>query len=74
MGLGDMLGKAAGMMGGDMDIMAKLEELGVDPAMIENLDVDAAKSFLEEKGLDLSMLDNLGIDVEGLIAKLKGEA
>ncbi len=74
MGLGDMMGKVAGMMGGEMDIMAKLDELGIDASMIENLDIDAAKAFLEEKGLDLSMLETLGIDLDEVVAKLKGDA
>ncbi|MGJ8621507.1 MAG: hypothetical protein ACSHW1_01945 [Yoonia sp.] len=74
MGLGDMLGKAAGMMGGDFDIAAKLEEAGIDPAMLENLDLDAAKAFIAEKGIDLSMLDNLGIDLDEVLAKFKGDA
>lgn len=74
MGLGDMLGKAAGMMGGDFDIAAKMEELGIDPAMLENLDLDQAKAFIEEKGIDLSMLDGLGIDLDEMLAKLTGRA
>ena len=75
MGLGDMMGKAAGLMsGGDFDIGAKMEELGIDPSMLENLDIDAAKAFIEEKGFDLSMLDSLGIDLDEVIAKFKGEA
>jgi hypothetical protein len=74
MGLGDMLGKAAGLMGNDFDIAAKMQELGVDASMLENLDVDAAKAFIEEKGFDLSMLDSLGIDINDVIAKLKGDA
>ena len=74
MGLGDMMGKAAGLMGGDFDLAAKLEEFGVDPAMLADLDLAAAKSFLEEKGVDLSMLDSLGIDLDDVIAKFKGEA
>ncbi len=75
MGLGDMMGKAAGLMGGnDFDIAAKMEELGIDPSMLENLDIDAAKAFIEEKGFDLSMLETLGIDLDDMIAKFKGEA
>lgn len=76
MGLGDMLGKVTGMMGGagGFDFAAKLEELGVDPSMLENLDIEAAKTFIEEKGFDMSMLDSLGLDVDELIAKFKGEA
>ncbi|MEO0905236.1 MAG: hypothetical protein AAFX89_10790, partial [Pseudomonadota bacterium] len=61
-------------LGGDFDFAAKLGELGIDASMLENLDLDAAKSFIEEKGFDLSMLDNLGIDLDEMIAKFKGEA
>jgi len=74
MALGDMFGKVAGLMGDDFDFAAKLEELGVAPAMLENLDIEAAKTFIEEKGFDLSMLDSLGLDIDELIAKFKGEA
>lgn len=73
-----MIGKVAGMMGGgaggDFDFGAKLEELGVDASMLENLDADAAKTFIEEKGFDLSMLDSLGIDIDEMIAKFTGKA
>ncbi len=73
MGLGDMLGKAAGgLAGGDFDFGAKLGELGVDASMLEGLDIGAAKSFIEEKGFDLSMLDSLGLNVEDLLAKFMG--
>ena len=75
MGLGDMMGKAAGALGGgDFDFAGKMGELGVDPSMLEGMDVSAAKSFIEEKGFDLSMLDSLGWNVEDLIAKFKGGA
>lgn len=76
MGLGDMMGKAAGMLGGggDFDFGAKLEELGVDASMLEGLDIEKAKAFIEEKGFDLSMLDSLGLDVDELIAKFTGGA
>ena len=46
MGLGDMMGKAAGMVGGDFDIGEKLGEVGVDASMVEGLDLEAAKSFI----------------------------
>lgn len=73
MGLGDMLGKAAGELGGgNFDIGEKLGELGVDASMLEGLDMDAAKSFIAEKGFDLSMLDSLGLNVEDLLAKFMG--
>ena len=74
MGLGDMLGKAAGMMGDDFDFAGKMDELGIDPAMLANLDLDAAKAFIEERGFDLSILDTLGIDLDEMIAKFKGDA
>jgi len=74
MALGDMFGKVAGLMGDDFDFAAKLEELGVAPSMLENLDIEAAKTFIAEKGFDLSMLDNLGLDIDELIAKFKGGA
>ncbi|MEM8536240.1 MAG: hypothetical protein AAGF56_00105 [Pseudomonadota bacterium] len=74
MGLGDMMGKAAGLMGDNFDFAAKLEEIVVDASMLENLDIEAAKAFIEEKGFDLSMLDSLGLDIDELIAKFKGEA
>ena len=78
MGLGDMMGKVTGLMGGAGsdagDLGAKMEELGSDPAMLENLDVEGVKAMIEEKGFDLSMLDGLGIDLDEMIAKFKGEA
>ena len=75
MGLGDMMGKAMGALGGgDIDIAAKLEEMGVDASMLEGLDLEAAKSFIEEKGIDLSMLENLGIDLDEVLAKLTGKS
>jgi len=75
MGLGDMIGKVTGMMGGgDFDFGAKMTELGIDPAMLENLDIDGVKTMIEEKGFDLSMLDSLGIDLDEVIAKFKGQA
>ena len=73
MGLGDMIGKATGALGGgDFDIGEKLGELGVDPSMLEGMDIGAAKSFIEEKGFDLSMLDSLGLNIEDLLAKFMG--
>ncbi|WP_371157599.1 hypothetical protein [Jannaschia sp. 2305UL9-9] len=74
MGLGDMMGKAASALGsGNFDISEKMTELGIDPAMLEGLDIDAAKTFLEEKGIDFSMLDSLGIDLNEILAKLTGK-
>lgn len=73
MGIGDMIGQAAGALGGgDFDIGAKLEEFGVDASMLEGLDIEAAKSFIEEKGFDLSMLDSLGLNLDDLLAKFMG--
>lgn len=73
MGLGDMMGKAAGALGGgDFDFGSKMGELGIDASMLEGLDISAAKSLIEEKGFDLSMLDSLGLNVEDLLAKFMG--
>jgi len=75
MGLGDMIGKAAGAIGGgggDFDFASKLSEVGVDASMLEGMDIGAAKSFIEEKGFDLSMLDSLGLNVDDLLAKFMG--
>ncbi len=73
MGIGDMLGKAAGALGGgDFDIMAKLGELGIDPSALAGMDLESAKGMLAEKGLDLSMLEGLGINPDEMIAKLTG--
>lgn len=72
MGLGDLMGKAAGMLGGTDDIMAKLQEFGIDPAELANLDAEAITGMLEEKGIDLSMLETFGISLDDIIAKIKG--
>jgi hypothetical protein len=75
MGLGDMMGKAAGMLGGDggdFDIGAKLGEMGVDASMLEGMDIESAKGFIADKGFDLSMLDSLGLNVDDLLAKFMG--
>ena len=73
MGLGDMMGKAAGALGdGEMNIGEKLGELGVDASMLEGMDMEAAKSFVADKGLDLSMLEGMGLNVEDLLAKFMG--
>lgn len=73
MGIGDMLGKAAGALGGGDDIMGKLGEMGIDPAALAGLDAEAAKAMLAEKGIDLSMLEGLGLSVDDILAKVKGE-
>ncbi|MEM8978890.1 MAG: hypothetical protein AAGD04_05360 [Pseudomonadota bacterium] len=73
MGLGDMLGKAAGALGeGEFDIAEKMGELGIDPSMLSGLDLEAVKAMAAEKGLDLSMLEGLGIDIDDLLAKFMG--
>ena len=73
MGLGDMLGKAAGALGGgDFDLGEKLSEFGIDPSMLEGLSLDDAKGILAEKGIDLSALEGLGIDLDEIIAKFTG--
>jgi len=72
MGIGDMLGKAAGALGGSDMITEKLAEFGIDPSMLEGLDVAGVTGMLEEKGIDLSMLEGLGISVEDIIAKITG--
>jgi hypothetical protein len=71
MGLGDMLGKAAGALGGTDDIMAKISESGIDLSALSELDADGVTSMLAEKGIDLSMLEGLGISVEDVIEKVK---
>lgn len=72
MGLGDMLGKAAGALGGGGDIMGMLSEKGIDASMIEGMDADGVKAMLADKGIDLSMLEGLGLSVDDVIAKIKG--
>lgn len=67
-----MLGGLAGNLGGLDEIMAKLEEFGIDASVIEGLDLDGITAMIEEKGIDLSMLEGLGISVEDIVAKLKG--
>ncbi|MGR3512160.1 MAG: hypothetical protein ACU0GG_05305 [Paracoccaceae bacterium] len=74
MGIGDLVGKAAGALGGDFDFEGKMGELGIDPSMVEGLDLDSAKSLIEEKGFDLSILDSLGLNLEELLAKFTGGA
>jgi len=68
------MGKAAGMVGGgeDMDLGAKMGELGVDPSSLKGMGIEKAKEFLAEKGLDLSALEGMGLDVDALIAKFTG--
>jgi|GEM_PF-1274482 len=73
MGLGDMMGKAAGALdGGDMDLGAKMAEMGVDPESLKGMGLDKAKEMLAEKGLDLSALEGMGLDIDAMIAKFTG--
>lgn len=73
MGIGDMIGGAAGALGGgDFNIAEKMGELGIDASMLEGMDLEAAKSFVADKGFDLSMLDSLGLDVNDLLGKFMG--
>lgn len=76
MGLGDLMGKAASMLGGggaEFDLGEKLGEVGVDASMLEGLDIEKAKEFIADKGFDLSMLDSLGLDIDDLLAKFIGK-
>ncbi|MDO6728329.1 MAG: hypothetical protein ACRBBO_04365 [Cognatishimia sp.] len=71
MGLGDMLGKAVGAMGGVDEIVSKISDSGVDLSSLVNLDAEAVTSLLAEKGIDLSMLEGFGLSVEDVIEKIK---
>ena len=71
MGLGDMLGKAAGALGGTDEIVSKISDSGIDLSSLANMDADAVTSMLESKGIDLSMLEGLGLSVEDVIEKIK---
>lgn len=71
MGLGDMLGKAVGAMGGVDEIVAKISDSGVDLSSLVNLDAEAVTSLLDENGIDLSMLEKFGLSVEDVIEKIK---
>ena len=71
MGLGDMLGKAAGALGGTDDIMSKITESGIDLSALVDLDAEAATSMLADKGIDLSILEGLGLSVDDLLQKVK---
>ncbi len=71
MGLGDMLGKAAGALGGTDEIVSKISDSGIDLSALANMDADAVTSMLESKGIDLSMLEGLGLSVEDVIEKIK---
>ncbi len=71
MGLGDMLGKATGALGGQDKIMDMIGESGIDLSSLADLDAGAVTAMLEEKGIDLSMLEGLGLSVEDVIEKVK---
>ena len=71
MGLGDMLGKAAGALGGTDGIVEKISESGVDLSALADLDADSVTAMLEEKGFDLSILETLGLSVDDVIDKVK---
>lgn len=71
MGLGDMLGKAVGALGGVDEIVSKITESGIDLSALLDLDADGVTSILTEKGIDLSILEGLGISVEDVIQKVK---
>lgn len=71
MGLGDMLGKAAGALGGTDAMMEKITESGIDLSALSEMDAEGVTAMLEEKGIDLSMLEGLGLSVEDVIAKVK---
>ena len=71
MGLGDMLGKAAGALGGMDEIVDKISASGIDISSLTDLDGDAITAMLEEKGIDLSILETLGISLDDVIEKVK---
>lgn len=72
MGIGDMLGKAAGSLGGMDAITEKLGAAGIDPSALAGMDAEAVKTMLADKGIDLSMLEGMGLSVDDLIAKVTG--
>ena len=71
MGLGDMLGKAAGGLGGMDEIVSKITDSGLDLSALTSLDAEGVTAMLSEKGIDLSMLEGLGLSVEDVIEKVK---
>lgn len=71
MGLGNMLGQAAGALGGTDEIVSKISESGIDLSALADMDAEGVTSALEESGIDLSMLEGLGLSVEDVIAKVK---
>jgi ribosome maturation protein Sdo1 len=71
MGLGDMLGNAAGALGGTDEIVSKISESGIDLSALTEMDADSVTAMLEEKGIDLSILESLGLSVEDVVEKVK---
>lgn len=82
MGLGDMLNKAKGAlggkaneaadaMGGTDELISKISESGIDLSALTEMDADSVTRLLEEHGIDLSMLEKFGLSVEDLIEKVK---
>ncbi|WP_407493216.1 hypothetical protein [Pseudooceanicola sp. MF1-13] len=71
MGLGDMLGKAVGALGGMDDIVAKIGDSGIDLSALADIDADGLTAMLEEKGIDLSMLEGLGLSLDDVVAAVK---
>lgn len=71
MGLGDMLGNAAGALGGTDEIVSKISESGIDLFALTEMDADSVTAMLEEKGIDLSILESLGLSVEDVVEKVK---
>lgn len=71
MGLGDMLGKAAGALGGMDDIVAKISDSGIDLNSLADIDADALTEMLADKGIDLSILEGLGLSLDDVIEKVK---
>lgn len=70
-GFGDLLGKAAGALGGMDGIVSKISDSGIDMSALMDLDAESVTAMLEEKGIDLSILEGLGLSVEDVIAKIK---
>ncbi|MCB1361185.1 MAG: hypothetical protein H6899_16260 [Rhodobacter sp.] len=71
MGLGDMLGRAAGALGGSDQIAEQIRDSGIDLSALTSMDTDQIKTLLADKGIDLSMLDSLGLSLDDVIAKVR---
>lgn len=70
MDFSDLAGKAAGMLGGNTELLAKLQELDLDPEMLKGLSLDDITGKLEAAGLDLSLLE--GVDLDALVKQFLG--